>query len=552
MEKIMRWWKEEGKYSPEKRYVTLVKSLLLAMLPLLCCLVYCGMRGRVLGEVYLPSSPWNDELFYYKQVDEILHFGYPQGYFGYNESHALKLSFAAWSPVLVFPWILWGLVFGWNLMSPIICNIVLMTLCCFLFVWLTRPTWKQLGVLSVLFCLFTPFARYMLSAMPEIICFSMLIIFYGLAINYLRCEKAYKLVLLFLLSGVMTLMRPYLALFLLLPAYLWIRRDRRHAFRWVGVTGSMAVLAVTMGLYACIAHYFGAEYFTPLFSTDWIRVYFEQGIAAGIRNTLEIIYYKGKDFLACMQQGFEHGLAMGAYFAGYVVCMCILIAQSFADWRRLRRLNGNRDDGGTERETIKNRLIVESHLAFSFIAMLFALLLMYVLDDGSKHLLTFIAVALFVIAMMKTKFYKKVMIVGFTFAYLYSYMAVTPYDYEAPFVLDERKAAVEAFGEALTGQLVLERENVPNYENVIIWVFNDEVDGVTVKTEWQLLYGLPEGFGISCCLPDYVAGNFDTLKSRYLICPAGGKIDALCGEAGYRLLYGDEETVFYERKPVFD
>lgn len=553
MEKFLRWWKKEGMYFHEKRYITLVKSLLLAMLPLLCCLVYCGIRGRGLGEVYLPSSPWNDELFYYKQVEGVVHFGYPQGYYGYNESHALKLSFGAWSPVLVFPWILWGLLFGWNLMSPVICNIVLMTLCCFLFVWLTRPTWKQLGILSVLFCLFTPFARYMLSVMPEVICFSMLITFYGLAVNYLRREKVYKLVLLFVLSGVMTLMRPYLALFMLLPAYLWIRRDRKHICRWVAVGGSAAILGTVFGIYVCISHYFVAVYFTPLFSTDWILAYFQKGIPGGVRTTWETVYYRGSDLLRNMQQGFRDGLASGAFFAGYVICMCVLAAQSFLDWCSLRRsVKMQEGTGGNTTEEQKeavSRLIVEVHLAFSFIAMLFALLLMYDLTDGSKHLLTFIAAALFVIALMKTKFLKKAVVLGVTFAYFYSYMAVSPYDYEAPFVLDERKASAEAFKEALAPQLVLERENVPNYENSVIWVFDDVADGANVNTPWQLLYGLPEGFGISCCRGNYVTEHFDSLQSRYLVSPAGGEIDTLCKEAGYRLLYRDREVVFYKRTP---
>lgn len=553
MEKFLRWWKREGMYFHEKRYITLVKSLLLAMLPVMCCLVYCRMRGRSLGEVYLPASEWNDELFYYKQVESIIHFGYPQGYYGFNESHALKLSFAAWSPVLVFPWILWGLLFGWNLMSPIICNIVLLTLCCFWFVWLVRPTWKQLGVLSVLFCLYTPFARYMLSVMPEVICFSMLITFYGLAINYMRREKVYKLVLLFVLSGVMMLMRPYMVLFLLLPVYLWIRRDRKHICHWVGVVGSALILGTVLSIYSCIKHYFGAEYFEPLFYTDWIFMYFEKGISEGIRNTLETLYYMGREFLMHMQQGFRVGRASGAFFAGYVVCMGILAVQSFLDWRRLMRLNGLEDGAGgktaEEKKTALSQLIAEVHLTFSFIAMLFALLLMYKLTEGSKHLLTFMAAALFVIALMETKYYKKAVLLGVTFAYFYSYMAVIPYDYEAPFVLDERKEAVEACGEALADQLVLERENVPNYENAVIWVFDDVVNGTNVNTAWQLLYGLPEGFGINCCRGNYIIEHFDSLQSRYLVSPAGGEIDTLCRGAGYRLLYRDRDVVFYERTP---
>ena len=548
MKKILRWWKKEagisreGKRFWEKRYVTLAKSLLLALLPLLCCVVYCASQGRGIGEVYLPSSVWNDELFYYKQVEGIVNYGYPQGYFGFNESHALKLSFAAWSPVLVFPWIIWGFLFGWNLMSPVICNIFLMMLCCFLFVWLVRPSWKQLGILTFLFCLYTPFVRYMLSSMPEVICFAMLIIFYALAVNYQRREKTYKLVLLFVLSGVMTLMRPYLLLFLLLPGFFWIRAGRNFK----SVAGSLAVFGTVLGLYGVIKHYLGAEYFAPLFFTDWIDAYFEQGLWGGIRNTLDTLHYMGKDFLEHTRQGIREGLASGAFFGGYLVCMAVLAVQSVRDWRRYRRMAGEK---GQEdwRKALGRWLVIEAHLAFSFAAMLAALLLMYKLTEGSKHLLTFMAAAIFVIALMDTGFYKKAMLVGGTFAYFYIHMAVDPYDYQVPFVQEERMAALEACREILREELILDPEKVPGYENALIWVYSDSVGGEPGYTAWQLLYALPEGFGISCCMPDFVSEEFDSLQGRYLCVISGGSIEEKCIRAGYEKILEAEGSVFYRR-----
>lgn len=570
MEKILNWWRTGNR-------ITLGKALLAASLPALCCLAYCASQGRSLGEVYLPSSEWNDELFYYKQVEGIVKYGYPLGYFGFNESHALKLSFAAWSPVLVFPWIIWGLLFGWNLMSPILCNIFLMTLCTFLFVWLTRPTWKQLGVLAFLFCLYAPFVRYMLSVMPEVICFSMLILFYAMAYNYLRREKAYKLALLFLLSGVMTLMRPYMLLFLLLPMGFWIRRSK-----WKGAAGSVAVLAAVLGLYACIKHYFGAAYFAPLFFTDWAEAFFEQGLFGGIRYTFGKLYYMGRDFFSHTMQGLRTGLASGAFFAGFLICMGVLAAQSFRDWNALRREpnaakhgggdgNGQKpgvevsraegeeagqDAGGgrqadlrvgRDSNTRRGKLVIEAHLAFSFLGMLFALLLMYKLTEGSKHLLTFIAAAIFVISLMETKFYKKAALVGVAFAYLYSYKAVDPYDYQAPFVQEERRTSVEAWRENLVTRLVLNKEGAPSYKNVVIWVFNDKVDEVFINTQWQLLYSLPEGFGISCCMPDYIEENFDSLQGGYLCVVPGGPIEEKCIRAGYVKLAEAENAALYKR-----
>ena len=521
MKKLSSWWKQD------KRNITLLKALLLAALPVLCCLVRCVSEGRTIGEVWLPACEWNDELFYYKQVEGIIHYGYPQGYFGFNESHALKLSFAAWSPVLVFPWILWGFLFGWNLLSPVICNIVLLTITCFLFVWLVRPTWKQLGILTLLFCLYTPFTRYMLSGMPEIICFSMLILFYALAINYLNRVRGYKLVLLFIMASVMTLMRPYLLLFMLLPAYLWIRKAR-----WKGALGSGLIIVATLGAYAGIKHYLGAEYFAPLFFTDWVTAFFERGLFGGLRFFFGKLYYMGKSFLGHTNQGLRTGLASGAYFAGYLVMLCILLGQSIADWRSVKRLK-NAGEAGRAAELTK-KLIVQVHLAFSFIAMLFALLLMYKLTEGSKHLLTFMAAGIFVVAMMQTRFYKKTVLLGVTFLFLYTYRAVDPYDYGIPYIQEEASEAYAYWEGVLEEKLELDTENgVPNFENSVIWVFNDQLpDGTRENVAWQYLYALPEGFGISCCMPDYIHEKFGTLQSRYIATLSGGEIDEMCRDAG--------------------
>lgn len=517
----------------------MAKAVLMALLPVVCCLVYCAMQGRSIGEVYLPCSEWNDELFYYKQVEGIVNFGYPQGYFGFNESHALKLSFAAWSPVLVFPWVIWGLLFGWDLMSPVVCNILLMTLACFLFVWLAKPGWKQVGITSLLFCLYTPFVRYMLSVMPEVICFSLLIIFYGMAVNYLNREKGYKLVLLFALSGLLTLMRPYMLLFMLLPVWFWIRKSG-----WKGLAGSAVVLAAVLAVYAAIKHYLGAEYFASLFFTDWVDAFFEQGLSGGIRYTLGKLYYMASSFKAHTVQGFRTGLASGAFFAGYLIMLLVLLGQGVKDFGSLRRLK--REAALRREEALRKQMTIEVHFVFSLIAMLFALLLMYKLTEGSKHLLTFMAAGVFVIGMLETKYFKKAVVIGAAFAYFYSYMALNPYDYQVPFAEEQRAAQVEDWREALEGTLTLSRENVPGYENSVIWVFWDQDAEGKKNMKWQLLYALPEGFGISCCEKDYVMEHFEELQSRYIATLAGGEVDARCREAGYTELNRDEDMALYQ------
>ncbi|MCM1541499.1 MAG: hypothetical protein NC121_09565 [Blautia sp.] len=545
MKRFQDWWKQD------KRYLTMAKAVLLALLPVVCCLVYCAMQGKSLGEVYLPCSEWNDELFYYKQVEGIVHYGYPQGYFGFNESHALKLSFAAWSPVLVLPWVIWGVLFGWNMMSPVICNILLMTLACFLFVWLVKPGWKQVGVTALLFCLYTPFVRYMLSVMPEVICFSLLIIFYSLAVNYQNRERGYKLAILFALSGILTLMRPYMLLFMLLPAYFWIRKSK-----WKGFAGSAAVFAVVLAAYAAVKHYLGAEYFAPLFFTDWVEAFFEQGLFEGIRFTLGKLRYMASSFKGHTVQGIRTGLASGAFFAGYLVMLLVMSGQSVKDmyllWR-MKRQQGSENDTEKMRAaeytgSLKKQLTIEVHFVFSLVAMLFALLLMYKLTEGSKHLLTFMAAGVFLIGMMETRFFKKAVMMGAAFAYLYSYMAADPYDYQVPFAEEQRMAQVEEWQENMKGVLTLDREASPGYENSVIWVIWDQdvESDAYVYLKWQFLYALPEGFGISCCDNEYVLEHFGELQSRYIATLAGGEVDARCREAGYAELSRDENMALYQ------
>ena len=536
MKRFLGWLRDE------KRYVILGKALLMALLPFLSCLVTCMAQGHGIGETYLPASEWNDELFYYKQVEGIVNYGFPQGYYGFNESRGLVLSFAAWSPVLVLPWIVWGLLFGWNLLSPVICNIVLMMLAMFLFVLLVKPTWKQMGILTLLFCLYTPYVRYMLSGMPEIICMSHLIVFYGLAVSYGRNEeRTVKLIAMFVVAGLLTLMRPYMLLFLLLPDFFLIRRAKRQAALWRGVLGAVGITGAVLMCYALIKHYFGAEYFHPLFFTDWITTFFTDGFRAGIHNLFGTLYWKGRDFYAHTVQGIRTGLASGAFFAGYLVTMAVLLWQSIVDlgrWNRTKRT--------AQAQTAQ--LIVEAHMAISFVGMLFALLLMYKLTEGSKHLLTFMAAAVFVVSLMDTRFFKKAVLLGACFVFLYSYRATDPYDYQIPFVTMERKVQVEDWQGRFRKALEMKRESVPNYDNVVIWVFNEQdVLGETMK--WQLLYALPEGFGISCCQKDFVLSQMaeGTLQSRYLTAAAGAEVDQACAAAGWILLDQDEDIVLYER-----
>lgn len=507
--------------------ILILKAFLLGLLPLLCCVVSTAMEGYSLKDVYLPSCDWNDELFYFKQVEGMLSHGYPYGYFGFNESHALKLSFAAWSPLLVWPWLLFGAIFGWSLSAPIAYNILFMSIAMIVFVCMTKPKWKQVGILAILVSVFVPFTRYMLSGMPEIICFSMLIIYLAFMISYLEKESVGKLVGLFVLSVTMTLMRPYLILFLLFPMWAWIRSSKKK-----GMIGSTVVLLFTAISYYFIKHYFGAEYFTPLFKTEWIEPFFRGEILGGVKGIVYKLYSEGMTFARLTIQGLISGFTEGAFFAGYLALLVLAFFYGLGIWKK-----GNKKQGG-----------MYLYIAFCFFAMLMALLLMYKMKEGSKHLLTFMAMGIFALAMMETRFFKKAMFFSALCVYLYTVKGTSPMDYQVPYATEAREEQMAYWQRVFEEELVLSEENVPNYENVVIWVFDDAlVDNKNVRkmTDWQILYMLPEGFGISCCYADFIEANFDSLKSQYITIPVGGEIQEMCEAAGKELVGADESVCVY-------
>ena len=70
-----------------------------------------AVYGVSLGKIYLPASAWSDEVYYAKQLSAVVTHGVPQGYFGFNESHAEIGRFAAWGPAVFYLYAIPGLIF---------------------------------------------------------------------------------------------------------------------------------------------------------------------------------------------------------------------------------------------------------------------------------------------------------------------------------------------------------------------------------------------------------------------------------------------------------
>ncbi len=575
--------------------------IILGLLPILSIVI----RNIVSpAPVSLLTSQWNDELFYFKQVESIIDYGYPRGFYGFNESKALSLSFAAWSPVLVWPWVVFGFLFGWTQSSVFVYNLIIYVIAMLVFGSLVRPNVKQTAVISVWFLSFFLNARYIYSSMPEVICFSHLIIYWALMISYLKSGKKSELGGAIVLAILMTFMRPYLILFLVFSLVVMVVTAKKGRKILDTV---IAVLAFGFAgfVYYLLNHFLSAKYLLPFFYTDFITTFFTDGIGAGIHHLFGTLYYKGRDFLGFMKAAFVSDSAPGIFFWIFLIMMLLQFIMSVYDIAKIfpRKAKAADKSEAVESEVKENEVkpsekhekasvameaVVEAiadakapeiredidaetnaeesgrkkaysefvcglYMLFADFAFLMAILLMYKLTEGSKHLLTFIMAGVLVMILDK----KKGLVCGLIMSAVVIYFGVfhcvgNDYDFGIPVKTAASEAQYMYWENAFREGIVLDLSDVPSYKNAIIWEFSDDVDGENVTTEWQMLYALPSGTGISCCMDinggsSYTERNFYRLRCRYIAAPAGGRIDEMCEEAGYELIGYDDKLVVYAR-----
>lgn len=506
----------------------------LAVLPLLCAQLRCVIDGRSLSQVFLPLSPWNDELFYYKLTENVVKFGYPQGYFGFNESHGLYLSFAAWSPVLLVFWVIWGLLFGWNLLSPILCNIALLSLALLLFGILAKPDKGQTLLIGLLYITFMPVTRFALSCIPEAELFVLFIVFLGLAISCERQYAGWKIGVMFGLTMLMTWMRPYLILLFLSPAIFLLRKKGKWT---LGISGGL--IAVTGAVYAAVNHFFSAPYLTDLFYTEWITVYLKEGFVRGIYYTVWKLYTSFRTVLGLIKDNLtvKNGLisASGLYYFIFLLLTILLLVKLCL---RVRHKNWK-------------GFLLEGQMLLCMAGFFGADLLMYRIQEGGRHTLVYIIGCLFLIPFtnLGTAWKKWCIPAGLCilFVLLFTMRGNVPYEFFIPYTDKEYMTELEALSAELSENMQLSGK-APNYKNTVIWTFADTVDDKIENVDFGSYYAVPCGFGINLCDMGYMEVNLEELQSRYIGVTTGGEFEKRCLAAGGRPVGKNKYLAVYDMK----
>ena len=523
--KIKEFFKEK------KNKRLFVKCLVALLFPFVLCLLYCLVRGISLGKIYVPASKNNDSLYYFKLVESIRYNLFPRGYFGFNESHAANLTFAAWSPLMLLPWALASLIFGWGFKSAVFINILLFAIAFAVFVYLTDLEIEKLIYLTLLYSLFPSFFIHLMCILPEASIAGFTLIFLGLSYRIL-CEKekgkkseTASFIFLIMISVFLTLLRPYMVVFFIIPIVLSFKNKKA----FFGIVSIILTFASLAG-YFIIAKLFTAEYFTPLFDLGIIKLFLHGKFTEGFWSSVYVIRDMKREIFAQMADAFSYGLTSGTH---YVLLLFEFIIVLFLSLFKKNR---------------QFRVLAITYLISVAGVVSAIVLLLQKANEGGRHIWVFCILGVALIVLFKEGHESSVpkLLIAALFVIFIIRGAAVPTDYDAPFDDRNIKENVTAWKE------IYEKENVSlsdntGYDNTVIWVFIDYVDDKQVVTEFNGLYALPKGFGISCCSPDYVLTYFDTLESKYIFTYDGALVAEKCEENNYRIVGKYGNSVMYER-----
>lgn len=475
-------------------------------------LLYEWLVYRVpVTQIYLPASSWSDEVVYSKQLAAVVRYGAPQGYFGFNESHADIGTFAAWGPAIFWMYAIPGVVFrGQN--AFLWCNLFFVAAGWLIFARAARlKAWQQAAFALVLACLNAP-VRYVFSAMQEPLHYALVLAITGTAVMVHRSGRKTSWAALCLLCAAATLARPYNAVYWLYPLVLAWPRRRALLSCLAGAALSLAATLVLMSK-------FYAPYFFTNVDTTPLQMLAHLQVLSAARYTV------GKLCTAFAQVGQEIAGALQGNGGGYYLVFLLLLTVTAGclvwDLRHKRPVRW------------KGCAVAAAVVVF------FALMLMYRTAEASRHTLVLDILLLAALVMESPRpaagtaagvaLLTAVGIVGLTASGGFR----MPAWHEA---VAAESAGLEA---ALTESQAAVDSDDP-WDHTIAYSFGD-------AAHVGMLYAAPDGMGLQFDEADYLEDPDHRICSRYVMTASGSAVEQRLQNEGWTLLYQGHYCTVYER-----
>lgn len=479
----------------------------LAFLLLYGWLVY----GVPVQDIYLPAGSWSDEVIYTKQLAAVVRYGAPQGYFGFNESHAQVGTFAAWGPMVFWVYALPGfLLRGEN--AFLWCNLLFVVAGWLVFARATRlGAGRQVLFALVLACLNAPI-RYVFAAMQEPLHYALVLGILGAAFLVRKTGRRAAWVVLCLLCAVATLVRAYNAVYWLYPLVLaW---PQRRTVAGVVVGGGIST-AATLGLMS----FWYAPYFFTNVDTEPLRMLAHLQVVEAARY----VFHKLAGALSQVGQEIAGALQGqgGGYYLIFLLLLAITVGSLIWDLRHKKSAFW------------KSCAVVTAGVIF------LALMLMYRTAEASRHTLVLDVLLLATLVLESPR--PAVGVAAATAALTAAgVLALTANGgFGMPSYREDIAVEVQALETALTQSQQQLNSDDP-WDHTLAYAFGDD-------THIGLLFAAPDGMGLQLDESSWLTDPTHEIRSRYLMTGADSAVARRLESEGWTLLFQGTYGTVYER-----
>ena len=260
--------------------IRLFKYLLFSLTLVIILLVVTKFRAFVI-------DPWDtklfDEIYYFKQLEAVVKYGSPIGYFGYECTTAPIGGFAVWSPFIIYFYSIFYYIIN-NPISSYILNIGMVVLSYFFLFNYNKMSDKECALYSIPM-LSLMFIRYCWSGMIEAFFYAIVIILFSLYLNNKKNPKNINNTMALIIILIAKIIRPYMFILCL-----FFINDKDLIKR---VLKLFIFTIVSIGLFYFFSKIFSADSsFNRLSAaTSGLTNGFNQGLLVGIKDFISYILY---------------------------------------------------------------------------------------------------------------------------------------------------------------------------------------------------------------------------------------------------------------------
>ncbi len=156
-------------------------ALLMIVMPLILAgivAIYYYLRNGGMSAV--PGLMWNDEAAYYQLIKTYTEYFQPAGYWGFNGNHAIMGTGGAWSPAIIWPYVIFAHIFPLSKGFVYFINLFYITLANIIFYFCVKPDKKQSVKLALAQAGSAVFILYLSVNMSEMFRYAIVIVLAGL------------------------------------------------------------------------------------------------------------------------------------------------------------------------------------------------------------------------------------------------------------------------------------------------------------------------------------------------------------------------------------